>query len=89
MAKVAANQKLWNSLMRQAKAKYPTKRPGAGTNRAANKWASQEYARQGGDWVSSIKEVDPKLRDPKKELEDKKKAKITRIKKEKKERGIV
>ena len=52
--------------MRQAKAKYPTKRPGAGTNRAANKWASQEYSRQGGDWVSSIKEVDPKLRDPKK-----------------------
>ena len=89
MAKVAANQKLWNSLMRQAKAKYPTKRPGAGTNRAANKWASQENARQGGDWVSSIREVDQKVRDPKKELEDKKKAKMSRIKKEKKERNIL
>lgn len=89
MAKVAANQKLWNSLMKQALTKYPPKSPRAHTTFAANRWAAQEYERQGGQWVSSMREVNPKLRDPKKELEDKRKAKASELKRKKKLRGEV
>lgn len=87
MAKVAANQKLWNSLMKQALAKYPPRSPRAHTSFAANRWASQQYEKSGGSWVDSIKEVNPKLRDPKVELEKKKKAKVARMKRAKKMRG--
>ena len=89
MAKVAKNQKLWNSIMRQAKSKYPTRSPNAHTNQAANRWASQEYAREGGEWVSSIREVPGNLRDLKTEAVKKKKAKIAKIKRDKKRAGLV
>jgi hypothetical protein len=87
VAKVAANQKLWNSLMKQALAKYPPRSPKAHTSFAANRWASQQYEKSGGSWVGSIKEVNPKLRDPKAELEKKKKAKVARMKRAKKMSG--
>ena len=89
MAKVAENQKLWNSLMRQAKAKYPPKSPLANTTFAANKWAAQQYESQGGQWVSSKSQVPGNLRDVKTEQEKKKKAKIAKIKRDKKRAGLV
>ena len=74
MADVPANPKLWNLLMGQAKAKYPSR----GKNLAfpASKWLREEYARQGGKFVASKREVDPKLRDVKKDAEYAKKRKI-------------
>lgn len=75
--------------MRQALAKYPPKSPKAHTTFAANRWASQEYEKMGGRYVDSIKEVQTNMRDPKKELEQKKKAKVARIKRAKKMRGEI
>jgi hypothetical protein len=89
MAKVAENQKLWNSIMRQAKSKYPPRSPLASTSFAANKWASEQYASQGGQWVSSKSEVPPKFRDLKTEEIKKKKAKISKAKLDKKKAGLV
>jgi hypothetical protein len=80
VAKVAANQKLWNSLMRQALAKYPPKSPKASTTFAANSWASKEYERMGGKFVDSKSQVPQNMRDPKTDLEKKKKAKANKIK---------
>jgi hypothetical protein len=89
MAKVAENQKLWTSIMRQAKSKYPPRSPMATTSFAANKWASEEYSRQGGQWVSSKSEVPTKFRDLKTEEQKKKKAKIAKVKRDKKNEGLV
>lgn len=65
-----SNPKLYNMLLNQAKAKYPTHGK-TGIGYAANKWLALEYARQGGGYVDSIKQVDPKLRDYKQEAADK------------------
>lgn len=71
-----SNPKLYNMLLSQAKAKYPSHKPN-GLSYPAAKWFGQEYARQGGGYVDSIKQVDPKLRDfkeeEKKKVERKKK----------------
>ena len=80
--KVAKNQKLWNSIMRQAKAKYPLKNPNAGTSFAINKWAAAEYQKQGGEWVSSKREVPSNMRDPKADAQKKKEAAIRKAKRE-------
>jgi hypothetical protein len=87
MADVPANPKLWNLLMGQAKAKYPSR----GKNLAfpASKWLREEYARQGGKFVASKREVDPKLRDVKKDAEDAKKRKIAEKKKKQKQLGFL
>lgn len=66
--------------MKQALAKYPPKSPKANTTFAANKWASDEYARRGGQYVDSKSQVNPNMRDPKTELEKKKKARANKIK---------
>lgn len=73
--KVAMNQKLWNSIMRQAKAKFPLKNPNAGTSFAINDWASKQYVQQGGQWVGSMREVPQEMRDLKTEALKKKQAK--------------
>jgi hypothetical protein len=87
MAKVAANQKLYNSIKRQAASKFP---PKAGkSNPAANNWVSKQYEQEGGTWVTSIKEVDPKFRDVPAELAKKKKAKIAENIRKKKQSGLV
>ena len=65
-----SNPKLYYTLLDQAKAKFPSHKPGALSYPAA-KWFGQEYARQGGGYVDSIKQVDPKLRDPKREAIEK------------------
>ena len=86
---VAKNQKLWNNIMRQAKANYPTRSPLASTNRAANTWAKKEYERQGGEWVGSKQEVPQNLRDPQADRIKAQKAKIAKRKRDKKRAGLL
>jgi hypothetical protein len=82
------NPKLYNSLLAQAKAKFPSHKPN-GLSYPAAKWFGQEYARQGGGYVDSIKQVDPKLRDYKVEAEKKEKTKEENKKRAMKKRGLV
>jgi hypothetical protein len=82
------NPKLYNMLLQQAKAKFPSHKPG-GLSFPAAKWFGQEYAREGGGFVDSIKQVDPKLRDFKQEAIDKQKRKEAADKKKKKQSGFV
>lgn len=78
---IPSNQVLWNSLVSQAKAKYPSRRS-KGLSFAAASWVKQQYASKGGQYVSSKAEVE--IRDTKKELIDKKKRKEADIKRRKK-----
>lgn len=87
--KVPMNEQLWNSLMRQAKAKYPIKNPNAKTSFPINEWVAKEYARQGGQYVESKTQVPPKMRDEKARQETKKKAKISKAKRDKKRAGLI
>jgi hypothetical protein len=82
------NPKLYNMLLQQAKAKFPSHKPN-GLSFPAAKWFGQEYAREGGGFVDSIKQVDPKLRDFKQEAIDKEKRQAALEKKKKKESGFV
>ena len=87
MADVPANPKLWNLLLRQAKAKYPSH----GKNLAfpASKWLRDEYSRQGGKFVGYNREVDTKLRDVNKYKSDDKKRKLAEKKKNEKQNGFL
>ena len=82
------NPKLYNMLLKQAKAKFPSHKPN-GLSFPAAKWFGQEYAREGGGFVDSIKQVDPKLRDFKQEAIVKEKRKEALDKKKKKQAGFV
>jgi hypothetical protein len=82
------NPQLYNRLLAQAKAKFPSHKPN-GLSFPAAKWFGQEYAREGGGFVDSIKQVDPKLRDFKQEAVDKQKRKEALEKKKKKQSGFV
>jgi hypothetical protein len=82
------NPKLYNMLLAQAKAKFPSHKPN-GLSFPAAKWFGNEYARQGGGFVDSIKQVDPKLRDFKEEDIKKEKRKEALEKKKKKQSGFV
>jgi hypothetical protein len=75
-------------LLAQAKAKYPSRKLN-GLSFPAAKWFGNEYARQGGGFVDSIKEVDPDLRDLKQENIEKEKRKEALEKKKKKQSGFV
>ena len=70
-----SNPKLWNLLKGQSIAKYPHQAADGKLTFAAAKWLRQEYINQGGGFVDSIKEVDPKNRDFKAEEENKVKEK--------------
>jgi hypothetical protein len=83
-----SNPKLYNMLLAQAKAKFPSHKPN-GLSFPAAKWFGNEYARQGGGFVDSIKQVDPKLRDFKQEEVEKEKRKEASEKKKKKQSGFV
>jgi hypothetical protein len=63
---------MWNGIMNQAKAKFPHAKPDGGTTFPQNTWASREYKKEGGQYVKSKDDVDPRFRDYKKEAEDKK-----------------
>ena len=82
------NPKLYNMLLQQAKAKFPSHKPN-GLSFPAAKWFGQEYAREGGGFVDSIKQVDPKLRDFKQEAIDKEKRQEALEKRKKKQSGFV
>jgi hypothetical protein len=82
------NPKLYNMLLAQAKAKFPSHKPN-GLSFPAAKWFGNEYARQGGGFVDSIKQVDPKLRDFKQEEVEKEKRKKALEEKKKKQSGFV
>jgi len=82
------NPKLYNMLLAQAKAKFPSHKPN-GLSFPAAKWFGQEYAREGGGFVDSIKQVDPNLRDFKQEEIDKEKRKEAADKKKAKQSGFV
>lgn len=82
------NPKLYNTLLNQARAKYPAHGT-LGLGFAAAKWLSNEYAKQGGGYVDSIKQVDPKLRDYKQEAVAKKKSHEKYVKDKMKKRGFV
>ena len=83
-----SNPKLYNMLLAQAKARFPSHKPN-GLSFPAAKWFGQEYAREGGGFVDSIKHVDPKLRDFKEEDIKKEKRKEALEKKKKKQSGFV
>jgi hypothetical protein len=63
MAAQPGNPKLWNRLKAQAIAKYPHQAADGKLSFAAAKWIKEEYIREGGNYVNSINEVDPKNRD--------------------------
>ena len=84
---IPENQKLWDLLIGQAKAKYPSHStnlsfPGA-------KWVSAEYNRQGGKYVGSKHDIPENLRDLKKDTEDAKKRKLAEAKKKNRDRGFI
>ena len=75
MASQPANPKLWNTLKGQAIAKYPHQAADGKLSFAAAKYLKEQYIAQGGNYVNSINEVDPKNRDFKAEAEKKVKEK--------------
>lgn len=83
-----ANPQLWNRLASQAKAKFPHANPKGGFTFPEAKWVKQEYIREGGQFVDSKADVDPKFRDYKKEAEDKKRRKENE-KKKRRDRGEI
>lgn len=88
MSNVPANPKLWNSLSRQAKAKYPSQRT-KGLTYAAAKWLREEYQREGGSYVASKRDIDPKARDYQQEKVDKIKRQKADMARKKKQQGFI
>ena len=82
------NPKLYNALGLQAQSKYPAKRT-AGISAAAGRWRQNEYLKQGGSFVESIDQVDPKKRDYKQEALDSQKRKKKAVKKKIENSGFV
>lgn len=70
-----ANPQLWNSILGRAKSRFPHARADGGVTFPEASWASKEYKREGGQYVNSKSDVDPRFRDYKKEAEDKKRRK--------------
>ena len=83
-----SDPEMYNTLSRTARAKYPSYRT-KGLSYQAAKWLSAEYARSGGGYVDSIKQVDPRKRDYKQEALDKEKRKKQDHKREMKKRNLV
>lgn len=63
---IPANQKLWSTLVAQAKARYHV-----WPNPSAAAWVHQQYVRMGGKFVGSTKDIDPRFRDDKKKKQQK------------------
>jgi len=78
---IPANPLLYNSISRIQRARHHAFK---GSNFAAAEGTSSEYARVGGQYVSSIEEVNPNLRDYKQEEIDKQKRKAAEEKRKKK-----
>ena len=88
VAQVPEDEKLYNSLLLQAKSRWPNRRNN-GVAPAGLAWLSQQYAQRGGAWVSSKKEVPLNKQDAKARQVKAKKAKDKRIKNEAKKKGFV
>lgn len=72
---IPANQKLYNMLIAQAKTRfrvYPSL--------AASHWVHDQYLKEGGQYVSSEKKVDPRFKDKAKDKADKAKEKQSKDK---------
>jgi len=78
---IPANPLLYNSISRAERARHHAFR---GNNFAAAKGIEEEYARMGGQFVQSINDVDPKLRDYRQEEIDRQKRKAAQEKRKKK-----
>jgi hypothetical protein len=83
------NPKLYDALTSQAMAKYPSHKNPSGLSPAAGKWRQNAYLSQGGGFVNSIQQVDPKNRDFKQEEQNKIKAREKAKKALLKKRGFV
>jgi len=79
-----SNQQLYDNISKQIRARH-----GGKMSRTAGREIAQEYAREGGQYVDSKSQADPKFIDKKKEAEDKKKRKIAEQKRKKKQRGLL
>jgi hypothetical protein len=55
---LAANPKLWNMIVAQARAKFRTY-----PSPAAAHWVHAKYVQMGGAFVKSVKDIDPRMRD--------------------------
>ena len=86
---IPGNPKLWDSLRSQARAKFPHSGLNGPLPFPAAKWLRDEYNRQGGQYVDSKEQIDPKLRDYKQEAEDSKKRKISELKRKKKKANLL
>lgn len=80
MPEIPQNQRLWNMLVAQARAKFP-KYPSL----PASKWVHQEYLKKGGRFISSTREE--KDRDKGQELRERGNAAAKRNKQRAKARG--
>lgn len=84
-----ANPILWNRIVANSRSRFPHSNPHGGLTRPEAKWASEEYVREGGQYVDSKQDVDPRFRDYKKEEADKKRRKENEKKKRREHGEIV
>jgi hypothetical protein len=85
---VPDNPKLFNALMNQAVAKYPSHRvPGASP--VGKQWAHMQYVQSGGGFTDSIFKVDPSKRDYQAEAKQREEDAKKRRDKNLKARGFV
>jgi hypothetical protein len=82
MPEIPQNQRLWNMLVAQARAKFPMY-----PSLPASKWVHQEYLKKGGRFVSSTRNIEEKDRDKGQELRERGNAAAKRNKQRAKARG--
>jgi hypothetical protein len=68
---IPANPRLYNLIVTQAKSKFP-KYPSP----AAAHWVHSQYGMKGGKYVTSKKDIDPRMRDYVEEKKEKQKKKV-------------
>lgn len=68
MSQIPANQKLWNMLVMQAKTKF-----NVWPSAAASAWVHQHYVQMGGRFVESVKALNVKEKQGRKEEHEKEK----------------
>ena len=86
---VPENQKLYDQILNQAKAKYPSHRRVGATTPAANNYVTQQYSAAGGKYVDSKKQVPPQFVDVKKNEEDAEKRKKQQDKRKRQRQGLI
>lgn len=79
-----ANEQLYDNISKQIRARH-----GGKMSQTAGREISQEYSREGGQYVDSKRDADPKFLDTKKENEDRVKRKVAEQKRKKKQSGLL